>query len=118
MKKLKVQDIEWKNNIKPFVTSSQLRPSSSHAASANHGNGLSNNSLVPSGYMNLFEYEEEKRKTAKKLFKKLMNCDITNLKDFYLMWNKRVDLKANSQIYVKESDFVDFMKELAHNNIS
>lgn len=30
-----------------------------------------------------------------------MNAQITNLKDFYLMWNKRVDINGNPQIYVK-----------------
>lgn len=34
------------------------------------------------------------------------------------MWNKRADLKVNPEIFVRESEFVDFMKELVHNNIS
>ncbi len=66
----------------------------------------------------MFEYEEEKRKTAKKLFTKLMSAEITSLKDLYLMWNKRADLKGNPEMFVRESEFVDFMKELVHNNIS
>ncbi len=65
--------MEWKN-VKPFVTSSQLRPSSSNGSSAKNNRLVSNQSQVPAGYVNLFEYEEEKRKTAKKLFDKLMNA--------------------------------------------
>ena len=52
------------------------------------------------------------------MFTKLMSAEITNLKDFYLMWNKRADLKRNPEIFVRESEFVDFMKELVQNNIS
>ncbi len=47
-----------------------------------------------------------------------MSAEITSLKDLYLMWNKRADLKGNPEMFVRESEFVDFMKELVHNNIS
>jgi hypothetical protein len=53
MKKLKVEDMDWKN-VKPFVTSSQLRPSSAHKASAGNGSMMANQSQVPSGYISLY----------------------------------------------------------------
>jgi hypothetical protein len=39
-----------------------------------------------------------------------MSTEITSLKDLYLMWNKRADLKGNPEMFVRESEFVDFMK--------
>ena len=55
MKKMKVEDMDWKN-VKPFVTSSVVRPSTSHArpASAKNDNLALNQSQVPPGYINLF----------------------------------------------------------------
>ena len=52
MKKMRVQDMDWKN-VKPFVTSSQLRQTSNK----NGKNSLAENlSQIPSGYLNLYEY--------------------------------------------------------------
>lgn len=36
MKKLRVEDLEWKNVV-PFVTSSQLKPASGHASAKEKG---------------------------------------------------------------------------------
>lgn len=109
MKRMRVEDMDWKS-VKPFVTSSQLKPSLNY--------NVDNSSQIPVGYLNLYEYEEDKRRTAKKLFTKLLNADVRNLRDFYLIWNKRMNIKDNPEIYIKETEFIEFMKELAHGNVS
>lgn len=53
MKKMRVEDMDWKN-VKPFVTSSQLRQSSIKNSKNNFAENMSQ---IPSGYMNLYEYE-------------------------------------------------------------
>ena len=34
------------------------------------------------------------------------------------MWDKKMDLKTNPQMNIKQVDFIEFMKELVHQNLT
>ena len=74
------------------MTSSSLRPRKGKQQDADRPP-----SELPSGFKNLYDYEEERRRTAKKLFQKMLEADIRSLKDVFLLWSGKAK-KHNPEI--------------------
>ena len=58
-------------------------------------------SPFPSGFNSLYDYEEERRKIANKLFQKMLEGNVQNLKDMFLLWtgkNKKWSPEIDSKI--------------------
>lgn len=72
--------MEGKGKLKPFITSKVVK-----------GKGLQARAEVPLplGYASLFEYEEDRRVTAVKVFSKLMENQIQNIKEMYFLWSSK-----------------------------
>jgi hypothetical protein len=47
---------------------------------------VNKNQDAPAGFKNLYDYEEEKRISANKIFQKLLEADVHNLKDMFMLW--------------------------------
>lgn len=62
----------------PFITSKVVRPKTTVYKKETIE--------IPVGYSNLFQYEEDKRKIATKIFHKLLDMDIQNIKDMFSLW--------------------------------
>lgn len=52
---------------------------------------------APAGFNSLYEYEEEKRVVAEKFFSRLMENEVHNLKDMFLLWSGKAK-KVNADI--------------------
>jgi hypothetical protein len=65
--------------LKPFVTSSHLQPRKKDQLP-------SKAESVPAGFKNLYDYEEERRRAAGRLFQKMEESDVHNLRDMFLLW--------------------------------
>ena len=42
---------------------------------------------IPDGYSNLYEFEDDKKTTANKVFGKMNEFDVGNVKDSFAAWN-------------------------------
>lgn len=40
----------------------------------------------PEGFKNLYDYEEERRKIAGKVFEKMLEAEVHNVKDMFMLW--------------------------------
>jgi hypothetical protein len=40
----------------------------------------------PEGFKSLYDYEEERRRMASKVFQKMLEAEVQNLKDMFLLW--------------------------------
>jgi hypothetical protein len=40
----------------------------------------------PEGFKSLYDYEEERRRMASKVFQKMLEAEVHNLKDMFLLW--------------------------------
>lgn len=64
-------------NYEPFVTT--INPKRGKG-------GKKVDSKPPDGFKNLYDYEEEKRKMAVKIFQKMLEADVHSLKEMFLLW--------------------------------
>ena len=85
-KVIKKQTVDQKlakmSRPEPFVTSSNMKP---RKTKKNIG-GAPKTASIPEGYSCLFDYEEEKRKIANKVFDAMIESNVQNLKDIFMLW--------------------------------
>ena len=65
----------------PFITSTNMKP-----RKTKKNEGVIAPVEVPAGFSNLYDYEEEKRVIAGKLFQKMLESEVQNLKDMFMLW--------------------------------
>ena len=56
---------------------------------------------LPEGYKSLFEYELDRKKTANTVFQRLLESEIDNIKEIYVLWNKDGKKKLSQDINSK-----------------
>jgi hypothetical protein len=61
----------------PFVTTVNAKKGKGAAKTA---------TKPPDGFKNLFDYEEERRRMAGKVFQKILEAEVHNVKDMFLLW--------------------------------
>ena len=100
LNKNKVNKNKKEPKLAPFITSKIVRKNQP-IPSAN-----SSQQKAPAGYSNLFEFEADKANTANKLFQKMLEAEIDNVKDLFQMWNKdarrnlTTDINSNSLVII------------------
>lgn len=72
---------------------------------------------APEGFKNLYDYEEERRRMAGKVFQKMLEAEVHSLKDMFLLWYGK-SKRVTAEIDVKEQEFIDFFKEILPNKLS
>ena len=85
-KVIKKQTVDQKlakmKHPEPFVTSTNMK----HRKTKKNNVPPSKTISIPEGYSCLFDYEEEKRKIASKLFDAMIESNVQNLKDIFMLW--------------------------------
>lgn len=56
---------------------------------------------APDGYHSLFEYELDKKNIADKVYQKLVEAEVENVKDLFNLWNKDPKRKLGNDINSK-----------------
>ena len=84
MKKQTVdQKVANMKNLKPFITSKNMKHRKTRNDPAPVAASIPS---FPQGFDSLYDYEEERRKIADKLFQKLLDSNVQNLKEIFALW--------------------------------